>query len=260
MITEHLVRRLKVSFLLFSVNRLPTESRSLMPTSESTSESSTETTNPAEPVPDIAVVAPSRWSRLASVGSGFRSLRIRNYRLYWVGQVISLTGTWMQTTAQAWLVLQLTNSPFALGLVVTLQFLPITFFSLFGGVIADRLPKLPTIITTQTLLMIQAAVFTVLVASNHIQLWHIYILAMIQGLIAAIDNPVRLAFVVEMVGRDDLLNAIALNSMVFNGARILGPAQAGLVIQLIGIAPTLFLNAVSFIPVIIALFMMDRTK
>src|SRR5260370_26522348 len=144
---------------------------------------------------------------------GFSALRVRNYRLYWFGQVISLTGTWMQTTAQALLVLRLTDSPFALGLVITLQFLPITFFSLFGGVIADRLRKRPTIIGTQTLLMIQAAVFTALVATNHIQLWHIYVLAAIQGLIAAIDNPVRLAFVVEMVGRQDLLNAIALNSM-----------------------------------------------
>src|SRR5258707_6400462 len=133
-----------------------------------------ETAKPADQKPELQIVAPSRWSRLAAITAGFHSLRVRNYRLYWFGQVISLTGTWMQTTAQAWLVLRLTNSPFALGLVITLQFLPITFFSLFGGVLADRLRKRPTIIATQTLLMIQAAVFTVLVASNHIQLWHIY--------------------------------------------------------------------------------------
>ena len=196
------------------------------------------------------------WLRVAA--HGFQSLRVRNYRLFWTGQVISLTGTWMQTTAQAWLVLKLTqDSPFALGTVITLQFLPVMLFALFGGVLADRLPKRGTLVVTQTALMIQAAIFGLLVATGLIQLWHVYVLAVIQGLITAIDNPLRQAFVFEMVGREDLVNAIGLNSMSFQGARIFGPALAGVVIKLIGIAPTLILNAISFIPVIGALLMMD---
>ncbi len=189
---------------------------------------------------------------------GFEALRIRNFRLFWFGQVISVTGTWMQTTAQAWLVLQMTDSsPFALGTVITLQFLPVMLFALYGGVLADRLPKRRTLVITQSLLAIQATIFALLVATNVIQLWQVYLLAMTQGLITAIDNPLRQAFIYEMVGRKDLVNAIGLNSMTFQGARIFGPALAGVVIQLIGIAPTLILNAISFIPVIAALLMMD---
>jgi MFS family permease len=196
------------------------------------------------------------WLRVAA--HGFQSLHVRNYRLFWIGQVISLTGTWMQTTAQAWLVLKLTqDSPFALGTVITLQFLPVMLFALFGGVLADRLPKRGTLVVTQTALMIQAAIFGLLVVTGLIQLWHVYVLAVIQGLITAIDNPLRQAFLFEMVGREDLVNAVGLNSMSFQGARIFGPALAGVVIKLIGIAPTLILNAISFIPVIGALLMMD---
>ncbi len=194
----------------------------------------------------------------SAAARGFESLRVRNFRLYWIGQVISVTGTWMQTTAQAWLVLKLTDdSPLALGTVITLQFLPVMLFALYGGVLADRLPKRRTLVITQTLLMIQATIFAVLVATGAIQLWQVYVLAVIQGLITAIDNPLRQAFLFEMVGRKDLVNAIGLNSMTFQGARIFGPAIAGVVIKLIGIAPTLILNAISFIPVIGALLMMD---
>ncbi len=194
------------------------------------------------------------------VTRGFSSLHVRNYRLFISGQVISVTGTWMQTTAQAWLVLQLTNSPFDVGLVSTLQFLPVTLFSLFGGVIADRVPKRAAIVVTQSAAMIQAFVFGFLVATHLIQLWHVYVLALIQGLITAVDNPVRQSFVVEMVGREDLVNAVALNSMTFNLARILGPALTGIVIAQIGIASALFANAISFIPVIAALLMMDNRQ
>jgi MFS family permease len=195
---------------------------------------------------------------LVGIARGFQSLRVRNYRLFWTGQVISLTGTWMQTTAQAWLVLKLTrDSPLALGLVVTLQFLPVMLLALFGGVLADRLPKRSALVVTQALLMVQAAIFGTLVATGLIQLWHVYLLAMGQGLITAIDNPLRQSFVYDMVGREDLVNAVGLNSMSFQGARIFGPALAGVVIQLIGIAPSLILNAVSFIPVIGALLLMD---
>jgi MFS family permease len=196
------------------------------------------------------------WATAAA--RGFESLRVRNFRLFWIGQVISVTGTWMQTTAQAWLVLKLTDdSPLALGTVITLQFLPVMLFALYGGVLADRLPKRRTLVITQTLLMIQATIFAILVATGRIQLWQVYLLALTQGVITAIDNPLRQAFLFEMVGRKDLVNAIGLNSMTFQGARIFGPALAGVVIKLIGIAPTLILNAISFSAVIGALLMMD---
>jgi MFS family permease len=189
---------------------------------------------------------------------GFHSLTVRNFRLFIGGQIVSISGTWMQTTAQAWLVLQLSNSPFALGLVTTLQFLPVMLLALFGGVLADRLPKRRTLIATQTLLLIQATIFGLLVATNSIQLWHIYLLAVIQGCVQAIDTPTRQAFVAEMVGHDELTNAIALNSMTFNGGRIIGPALAGFVIARIGVAPALFFNALSYVAVVIALLLMNE--
>jgi MFS family permease len=194
---------------------------------------------------------------LASVTRGFSSLHVRNYRLFWISQLISLTGAWMQTTAQAWLVLKLSGSALALGIVTTLQFLPITLLTLYGGVLADRLPKRQTLIVTQVALLFQAAVFGFLVATDSIQLWHIYVLAIVLGVITAVDNPVRQAFVVEMVGREQVMNAVALNSMSFNGARIVGPALAGAIIARIGIPLTLFINAISFIPVIAALLLMN---
>ena len=211
-------------------------------------------TRPAEPA---EAPASGRAGRLSGLARGFRALQVRNYRLYWIGQLISQTGSWMQTTAQAWLVLQITQSPFALGLVTTLQFLPIMLLSLLGGAISDRWPKHRLILVTQTAALIQAAVFGALVATGAIQLWHVYVLASIQGVITAIDNPTRQAFAVELVGREHLVNAVALNSMLFNGARIIGPALAGLIIAKIGIAPTLFLNAISFVAVIVGLLMMD---
>ncbi len=198
-----------------------------------------------------------RQSRLRQVGSGFRALHVRNYRLYWVGQLISQIGSWMQSTAQAWLVYKLTNSPFALGLVTTLQFLPMMLFSLFGGVIADRLPKRRLLLMTQTAFLVQAAVFGALVGTGVIQVWHIYVLSVLQGLVNVVDNPVRQAFPVELVPREDVGNAVALNSMTFNAARIMGPSLAGLVIAAMGIAPALYINAISFIAMIVALLMMN---
>lgn len=191
---------------------------------------------------------------------GFRALRVRNYRLFWFGQIISLSGTWMQTTAQAWLVLQLTQSPFALGLVTTLQFLPIMLLSLVGGVLIDRFSKHRMVLTTQVLALLQATIFGVLVGTGLIQLWHVYILAAFQGMVNAFDNPARQAFVPELSGREHLVNAIALNSMLFNSARIVGPAIGGLLIAQFGIASALYLNAVSFLAVIAGLLMMDQTQ
>ncbi|HMA38257.1 MAG TPA: MFS transporter [Chloroflexia bacterium] len=213
---------------------------------------------PAAPPPITDPPARTSGRAPGAITRGFRALAIRNYRLFWIGQLISLTGTWMQTTAQAWLVIQLTHSPFALGLVTTCQFLPIMLFSLVGGVLTDRLPKHRLLLLTQTASLVQATIFGALVATQAIQLWHVYILAAIQGLINAIDNPARQAFVPELTGRGHLANAIALNSMLFNGARIVGPAVAGLLIAHIGIAPALLLNAVSFLAVIAGLLLMDR--
>ncbi len=198
--------------------------------------------------------------RPSHLAQGFRALHNYNYRLFWIGQLISITGTWMQTTAQAWLVLKLTDSPLALGEVTVLQFLPVTLLSLYGGVLADRLRKHRALLFTQSAALIQAAIFGLLVATGVIQLWHIYLLAAIQGLINAIDVPVRQSFVVEMVGREDLSNAVALNSSEFNAARILGPSIAGLIIDQIGIAPTLFLNAFSYLAVIGGLMLMDQQQ
>jgi MFS family permease len=190
----------------------------------------------------------------------FIALRHRNFRLFWFGQMISLVGTWMQTTAQAWLVLEMTHSAWLLGVVGALQFLPILALALFGGVLADRLPKRKVLLFTQSSAMIQAAIMWVLVATGHIQVWHIMILAALLGLTNALDMPTRQAFVPEMVGLDDLPNAIALNSSLFNLARVLGPGLGGLLIAWLGVAPLFLLNAISFIAVIAGLAMIDTGK
>lgn len=186
----------------------------------------------------------------------FSSLSIYNYRVYFFGQMISLVGTWMQTTAQAWLVLKITGSPFALGAVTTLQFLPITLFTLFGGVFADRLPKRRVLMVTQSIAMAQAFVLGTLVVTGNVQLWHIYLLALTLGTVNAFDGPVRQSFVVELVGRDQLVNAVALNSSIFNVARIIGPAVAGIAIALFGLSLAFFFNAGSFVAVLIAYMLM----
>lgn len=172
--------------------------------------------------------------------------------------MISLIGTWMQTTAQAWLVLELTHNALLLGLVGALQFLPVMVFSLFGGVLADRLPKRTTLLFTQSSALIQAAVMWILVATGTVQIWQILLLAALLGLTNSLDMPTRQAFVVEMVGREDLPNAVALNSSLFNMARVLGPGLGGLLIAWLGIAPLFLLNAISFIAVIIGLIMIDQ--
>jgi MFS family permease len=195
-----------------------------------------------------------------AVSATFRALRHRNYRLFYFGQAISLSGTWMQTVAQAWLVIQLTDSKVALGTVTMLQFLPITVFVLFAGVVADRVPKRDFIVCTRLLAMAQALALAVLVWSGQVQLWHVYALAPVLGVSNAFEQPARQAFVVELVGREDLMNAVALNSGVFNGARLVGPAIGGFVIALVGVEAAFLLNALSFIPVIGALLLMDTSK
>ncbi len=188
----------------------------------------------------------------------FISLRHRNYRLFFFGQMISQIGTWMQTTAQAWLVLELTHSALLLGLVGVLQYLPIMLFSLFGGVLADRLPKRTLLLVTQSLALVQAAIMWLLVVTGTVQIWHILVLAGLLGITNALDTPTRQSFVGEMVGREDLPNAIALNSSLVNVARVLGPGLGGVLIALFGVAPLFLLNTISFIAVIIGLFMIDQ--
>lgn len=185
----------------------------------------------------------------------FSSLKIRNYRLYFIGQSISLAGTWMQTIGQAWLVLKLTDSGTALGLVTALQFLPVTIFGAMGGVIADRSSKRNLLYITQSSSAILAFMLAVLVATNTIQLWMLYILASLLGLVNAVDNPARRTFVLEMVGSQELGNAVTLFSTTFNLSRIIGPAIAGAIIAAAGLAPCFFINAVSFIAVLVCLYL-----
>lgn len=186
----------------------------------------------------------------------FRALHNTNYRLFWSGQVISMVGTWMQRIAQAWLVLRLTDSPLALGIVTACQTLPVLLLALFGGVVADRVPKRRLLVITQTVMLVQAAILAVLTAGGWIHLVHLYILAAVLGTATALDNPTRQAFVKEMVGPDDVPNAVALNSLVMNTARLIGPALAGITIAVIGVTGCFTLNAVSFLAVIGGLLLM----
>lgn len=190
-----------------------------------------------------------------SLPAGLRAFAHRDFRLFWLGQLISLVGTWMQSVAQSWLVLELTNSPFRLGLIGTLQFAPMLFLSFFAGALADRVPKRKLILASQSVLLVQALMLALLVWHGHVQYWHVAVMATLYGLANTVDMPARQAFLVEMVGKSDLMNAIALNSAMFNGARIVGPAVAGLLIGQFGIAHAFFANALSFVAVIIALLL-----
>jgi MFS family permease len=189
------------------------------------------------------------------------SLRVRNYRLFAVGQVVSLTGTWTQTIAQDWLVLQLSgNSGTALGVVTALQFSPTLFLTLYGGVLADRMDKRRMLILVQAAMGLLALGMGLLVVSGTAALWHVYVLALLLGVARAFDVPTRQSFVSELVGRELLPNAVALNSATFNTARIVGPAVGGLLIAWVGVGEAFLLNAVSFLAVIVALWRMDPTE
>lgn len=184
-----------------------------------------------------------------------RALASRDFRLFFAGQNLSLIGTWMQAVGQSWLVLQLTGSPFKLGLVGALQFAPMLFFSFVAGAVADRVPKRRLVIATQTALFLQALALAVLVRTGHVRYWHVAILAIVMGFANTFDMPTRQSYVAEMLGREALLNGIALNSASFNAARVVGPAIAGFLIARYGVAAAFFVNAVSFIPVIAALLL-----
>lgn len=187
----------------------------------------------------------------------FASLSAPNYRRYIGGQAVSLTGTWMQTIAQSWLVLQLTGSATAVGLVVALQTLPILLFGPYGGVVVDRLDKRRLMIGLQSAMGVLALVLGVLTVSGSVQLWHVYVLAFLLGTVSSVENPARQTFVLELVGPDNLRNAVSLNSVLVNVSRAVGPALAGVVIATGGIAVCFLLNAVSFAAVIGSLLRLD---
>jgi MFS family permease len=183
----------------------------------------------------------------------FRALRHRNFRLYWSGQLTSLVGTWMQSVAQGWLMHRLTSSAFMLGLLSFLQFLPVLPFALYAGVIADRVDKRKLLLVTQSLLLLQAVLLATAVTTGVVRPWMVLALAFFYGCANTFDLPARQSFVIDMVGREDLANGIALNSAAFNTARIIGPAVAGALLVVIGEAGCFWLNAASFVAVLAAL-------
>lgn len=209
-------------------------------------------------VPPTAPTAPTaRPAAPANPSSSmFSSLKIRNYRLFFLGQVVSNTGTWMQRIAQDWLVLSLTGSSAAVGITTALQFLPMLLFGLYGGVLVDRLPKRPTLLATQTAMGLTGLALAFLTLSGHVQVWHVYLAAFAVGLATVVDNPARQSFVSEMVGPGQLQNAVSLNSANFQSARLVGPAVAGVMITGVGTGWAFLFNGLSFVAPLAGLLMM----
>ncbi|WP_443046715.1 MFS transporter [Streptomyces sp. DSM 40750] len=189
----------------------------------------------------------------------FRSLGVRNYRLFFLGQVVSNIGTWMQRIAQDWLVLSLTGSSTAVGVTMALQFLPMLLFGLYGGVLVDRFPKRRLLFLTQTSMAVTALALAALTLSGHVQVWHVYVAAFAVGMATVVDNPARQSFVSEMVGPDQLQNAVSLNSANFQSARLVGPAVAGVLITTVGTGWAFLYNGLSFVAPITGLLLM-RTR
>ena len=185
--------------------------------------------------------------------AGFRALEIRDYRVYYAGTWVSQICNWMQTVTQSWLVLELTSSPFLLGLIATLQFGPILLFSVFAGILADRVTKRNVLILTQAVQSALALTLGLLVWSGHARYWTVAVMAVMWGIMSALDQPTRQSFIIELVGRQHLASAVGMNSASFNSARIVGPAVAGLLIARFGLPQAFLFNAVSFLSVIIAL-------
>ena len=203
----------------------------------------------AEPQPEVAPVTNRRL---------LGALRHRNYRLYFAGQVVSTVGTWMQSVAMPWLALLLTHNAFFVGLVLAVQFTPMLLLGPFGGVIADRFPKRRVLLFTQSAFILPAAGMFIATETNHAAYWMVIGAAAVQGCVNVVDVPARQAFAIEMVGRDDLLNAIALNSTIFNGAAVVGPSVAGLLIAYIGLPLCFLANAISYGAAITALAVMSN--
>ncbi|MFC7863543.1 MFS transporter [Streptomyces murinus] len=210
---------------------------------------STGSGTPSAPAP----TAPTTPARKSSM---FSSLKVRNYRLFFMGQVVSNTGTWMQRIAQDWLVLSLTGSSAAVGITTALQFLPMLLFGLYGGVLVDRLPKRPALLVTQSAMALSGLALAALTLSGQVQVWHVYLAAFFVGLATVVDNPARQSFVSEMVGPDQLHNAVSLNSANFQSARLVGPAVAGLMITGVGTGWAFLANGLSFAAPIASLLLM----
>ncbi len=202
--------------------------------------------------------APAREAR-RRIGT-FRALSRRNFRLYFIGQIISNSGTWMQTVAQSWLVLELTKSGLALGLVSAAQFLPILVLSPLAGVYVDRADKRRLLVFTQSAFALIALVLGVLVLAKVVALWMVFALAALMGVVNAVDTPARQSFVIEMVGKEDLANAVSLNAVIMNSARVIGPAIAGAVIYRFGVGPNFVANAISYLAVIASLLMLRSSE
>ncbi len=196
----------------------------------------------------------------STLGRTFRSLHVRNYRLYFFAQVISQSGTWMQSVAQGWLVLQLTGSALLLSVTVALQFGPVLFVGPIGGLVADRADKRKLLIATQTTMTVLAGVLGVLTLTGAVRVWMIFVLAALYGVTNGLDNPARQAFVSEMVGEDDVVNAVSLNSVIVNASRVVGPAIAGILLVTVGLAACFLTNAVSYLFVIAALVAMRSAE
>ncbi len=192
-------------------------------------------------------------TRSSNLNNPFIALRHKNFRYYWIGMCVSLIGTWMQNIAQPWLADSLTGSPLLVGLVGAMQFTPMLLFSLFAGVIIDKISKKKILIFTQSASLIITLILASLIQAGLIRYWHILLLSGVLGVVNTLDMPARQSFVIELVGKEDLMNAIALNSSVFNIARIIGPALAALLMGYAGIAPCFFINSVSFAAVIVGL-------
>jgi MFS family permease len=196
----------------------------------------------------------------AALRHSFNSLEVRNYRRYFAGQLISLSGTWMQTVAAVWVILTLTNSGVAVGLTTALQFLPMLLIGAWGGLLADRIPKRRLLMTTQALMMIPAAGLFAVTATGVVTPWMVYLAVFAFGSLNAVDNPTRQSFVYEMVGPDRVVNAVSLNSVVVQAARIVGPALAGVLIATVGVVPCFAINALTFVAMILALRGMDSGR
>jgi MFS family permease len=211
------------------------------------------TQGPPSPPPAPAAPLPA-WRRV------FTALRHRNFRLFFWGQLISLIGTWMDKTAEGWLIYRLTGSKILLGVIAAAGTAPMLVFSFWGGSIADRLQKRSILVVTQSCAMVLAFVEAFLVWSHLVQPWQIVILATLGGIVLAFDMPARQSFVIEMTSREDLMNAISLNSTIVNGARLIGPSLAGIIMARLGIAPCFFLDGLSFLAVIVGLLMMNPPR
>ncbi|MFD8619140.1 MULTISPECIES: MFS transporter [Streptomyces] len=196
----------------------------------------------------------------SKTGGTFSSLKIRNYRLFATGAVISNTGTWMSRITQDWLVLSLTGSATAVGITTALQFLPMLLFGLYGGVIADRLPKRQILLVSQAMLGLCGIALAVLTLSGVVEVWHVYLVAFLLGMVTVVDNPARQSFVSEMVGPAQLRNAVSLNSANFQSARLIGPAVAGVLITTVGSGWAFLLNGLSFLAPLIGLLMMRTSE